>query len=93
VRTLLDEQIIQSSLPDGWEYDRMKNVIRKDFVKNNFLDAVSFINKIAAIAERTDHHPDILLHHYKNILITYATHSAGGVTQMDIDAAREVNDL
>ena len=72
---------------NGWEYAAEHKAIHKTYTRTNFLDAVAFIQKAAVVAEEQDHHPDILLHKYKNLTFTLSTHSAGGVTQNDIDLA------
>jgi 4a-hydroxytetrahydrobiopterin dehydratase len=75
-----------ANLP-GWEYDPKTCSITKTFTRKNFLAAASFIQKAAEIAESQDHHPDVFLHKYKQLTFTLSTHSAGGVTQNDIDLA------
>ena len=77
----------------GWEYAAEHKAIRKTYTRANFLDAAAFIQKAAEIAESQDHHPDILLHKYKNLTFTLSTHSAGGVTQNDIDLANAIDAL
>jgi 4a-hydroxytetrahydrobiopterin dehydratase len=63
----------------------MKEWVEKDgklsrgFTFDNFEQAVRFINAVAKVAEEANHHPDILLHDYKKVLITLTTHSEGGV--------------
>lgn len=86
------EQIAESlgSLP-GWSL--VDGHIEKSYQRKNFLDAVSFIQQIATIAESQDHHPDLLLHDYRNVRVMLSTHSAGGITQNDIDLARALENL
>jgi 4a-hydroxytetrahydrobiopterin dehydratase len=81
------------SLLSGWTLSAGKPQIEKTFVRSNFVDATGFIQKIAEIAERHDHHPDILLFDYKNVRVMLSTHSAGGVTQKDFDVAKEIDRL
>jgi 4a-hydroxytetrahydrobiopterin dehydratase len=76
---------------EGWTQD--KESITKTFVRKNFLDAVAMVQQIAGIAEHMDHHPDILLSDYKNLKVMLTTHSAGGITQNDIDLARAIEQL
>lgn len=76
---------------DGWEYVRELSSIRKTYTRANFLDAAAFIQKAAEIAEAQDHHPDVFLHKYKQLTFTLSTHSAGGVTQNDIDLANALD--
>ena len=55
-----------------------------------FLDAVRLIDLVAADAERMDHHPDIDLR-WRRVVFTLSTHSAGGVTQLDIELAHRIS--
>src|SRR6185295_2562016 len=83
--TLLDEAKIREGLSglSGWE--RVGNEIRKKFQFKNFAEALSFVNRVGVLAESMDHHPDILVHDYKFVLLTLTTHSAKGLTRMDFD--------
>ena len=69
------------------------NSIVENFSFKNFVEAVDFVNKVAALAERANHHPDILIHGYKNVQITLSTHSEGGVTEKDHALARQIDTL
>ncbi len=77
----------------GWSYDKEHKNIERPFVRKNFLDAAAFIQQIANVAEKHDHHPDILLSDYKNVKVMLSTHSAGGITPMDFKMARAVDKL
>jgi 4a-hydroxytetrahydrobiopterin dehydratase len=54
-----------------------------------FADAVTLVTDVAATAEEMDHHPDVDLR-YRDVTFTLATHSAGGVTELDVDLARRI---
>lgn len=72
-----------SRLP-GWS---LKNqAIEKVYTATSFPDAVALLTRIAFDAEAADHHPDLLLE-YRRLTVRYWTHTAGGVTQKDIDGA------
>lgn len=73
---------------DGWTPDG--NAIRKEFVFQDFPEAVLFVSALVPGAEDADHHPDIEIH-YKRVIVSYSTHSAGGVTEKDIDGAAMAN--
>ena len=84
---LTDEEIRKTvEKLNGWEYQEKS--ISKEFVKQDFASALSFVNKVGEEAERMDHHPDILLHSYKKVRITLSTHSEGGVTDKDFALAK-----
>ena len=57
-----------------------------------FRDAVAAIVAIADVAEEMDHHPDIDLR-WRTLRIAVVTHSAGGVTELDLELARRVDAL
>lgn len=57
-----------------------------------FLRAIEFINAVAHLAERQDHHPDIDLR-YREVTLRYWTHVAGGVTPLDFHGAKEAEAL
>lgn len=90
---LADSTLINSRLKEleGWEYSNES--ISKVFKFADFSGAVAFIVKIAAEAEKMDHHPDILLFNYNNLKITLSTHSKGGVTENDFELAGKINNL
>lgn len=71
----------------GWEYQG--GAIRKLFRVKEFMDGIEFVNRVAAIAEAADHHPDIAIN-YTRVTFSCTTHSEGGVTQKDIDLASKI---
>jgi 4a-hydroxytetrahydrobiopterin dehydratase len=74
------------SLP-GWE--RQGNLLSRQFDRHTFRSAVAFVNTLADIAERADHHPDIDIR-YNKVRVSLSTHDAGGITALDIAMARQV---
>ena len=90
--SLLTAQEISERLEtlDGWEV--MENEITKSFKLKNFIESIGFINKIAILSEKADHHPDILIL-YNKVKITLSTHSEGGLTTKDFDLASEIENL
>ncbi len=67
------------------------NSITKNYVFPNFKEAISFVNKIAEIAEEKNHHPDLKIFNYRNVTVNLTTHSAGGVTQKDLEMAHLID--
>ena len=78
-----------ATLP-GWELKG--NAIQRQFTITSFADAVALLTRLAFEAEAADHHPDFILE-YRRLTVRFWTHTAGGVTQKDVDAARVVNRL
>lgn len=74
----------------GWTADG--DVIKRRFKFENFAQALEFVNKIGALAEEADHHPDITFGWgYAEIATT--THDRDGITDFDLDLARKIESL
>jgi 4a-hydroxytetrahydrobiopterin dehydratase len=74
----------------GWQLDDgrlTRTVTRKDF-----RDALLFVNAVGFLAERANHHPDVLIS-WNAVTLTLISHSAGGLTGNDFSLARQLNDL
>ena len=91
--TLSDEERAAAlgELP-GWRYDAAEGAIRRDFVFADFGEAFAFMTRAAIAAEKADHHPD-WSNSWNKVDIALSTHSAGGLTQLDIDLARRIDAL
>ena len=66
--------------------------LKKRFNFSNFAEALDFVNRAGAIAEKLDHHPDITFGWgYAEIALT--THDAGGLTHNDFDLAKAIEGI
>lgn len=89
----MDEKLSLSEIGDalktlaGWQFQEDK--LAKQFEFSSFPHAVSFVVKVAFLAEAADHHPDILIH-YRRVEFLLWTHTAGGVTSKDLALARQI---
>ena len=72
----------------GWSRDG--KVISKSFHFEDFAAAMAFVNAVAAVAERANHHPDIALHDYKDVTLRLWTHHDGGVSTHDLALAAAI---
>ena len=77
----------------GWTLTPDKKAITLSLKMNDFLAGVDLIKRIAEIAEKADHHPDIHLTGYRTLKIDLSTHDAGGLTPKDFSLASQINDL
>ena len=69
------------------------NQLKKTFTFKNFIDAFSFMNRVALVAEKMDHHPN-WSNVYNKVEINLCTHSAGNVvTEKDRKLAERINKL
>jgi 4a-hydroxytetrahydrobiopterin dehydratase len=93
METLSDSEIDAQlgSLGPAWHRERDSIVAELECA--DFAAAVALVNRIAAEAERANHHPDILIHDYRQLRITLSTHAAGGLTQHDFALASAIDAL
>ncbi|NEP78388.1 MAG: 4a-hydroxytetrahydrobiopterin dehydratase [Okeania sp. SIO3C4] len=90
-KLLSSEEISQrvSQLSD-WKLEGNKLQCVKIF--KNFVEAISFVNKLVAPAEASQHHPDIEIS-YNKVIINLTTHDSGGLTEKDFSMAKEISAL
>jgi len=74
----------------GWESSDHR--ITKTFPFANYYETMAFVNAVAYIAHRQDHHPDLSVH-YNRAVVAYSTHDAGGVTLNDCICAAKIEAL
>ncbi|HSN73502.1 MAG TPA: 4a-hydroxytetrahydrobiopterin dehydratase [Anaerolineae bacterium] len=87
---LLTENEIEQELPALTGWSLTDNAITRTFTLPSFPAALAFASAVGHLAERADHHPDILIQ-YRKVALTLSTHSAGGLTEQDFDLATEIN--
>jgi len=78
--------------PD-WSRDKEHSAIYRAFKFNNFYETMAFVNALAYIAHREDHHPDVLEVGYKQCRVRYTTHSVGGLSLNDFICAAKIDRL
>ncbi|WP_059017239.1 4a-hydroxytetrahydrobiopterin dehydratase [Mycobacterium sp. M26] len=88
---LTDEQVDAAAAElDGWE--RKDGALRRSVTFGSFLDGIEGVRRVADLAERRDHHPDIDIR-WRTVTFALVTHSEGGITDKDVELAREINGL
>lgn len=75
---------------EGWKYDAGNAALHKSFKFKDHITAMGFLTKVAMAAEAMDHHPDVHMV-YNTVDLTLSTHSAGGVTNLDIELAQKAD--
>ena len=78
----LSKLINQEAL--DWKIIEDGKKIKKTFKFRSFIEAFSFMSKIAIYAEKKDHHPE-WSNVYNKVEICLTTHDAGGITEKDVD--------
>ncbi len=79
-------------LPEGWASVEGRDAIFKSFQFKNFNAAFGFMARVALAAEKMDHHPE-WFNVYGRVDVTLTTHSTGGVSELDIKLAQQMNAL
>ena len=93
----LDETAVIAGLKtlQGWRLasdDEQRPAIEKDYPFTSFNVAFAFLGRVALIAERANHHPE-LLNRYRRVLVRWTSHSQGGVTAVDLELAATCDKL
>ena len=92
-RELITDEALAAAmetLDNDWSAE--ENKLRRHFKFDNFADALDLVNRVGALAEEADHHPDICFGWgYANLELT--THDRNGITDVDIALARRIDSL
>jgi 4a-hydroxytetrahydrobiopterin dehydratase len=88
----LSEPEIERSLSGLSGWTRSGDSLVRAFALPSFPAALVFASAVGHLAERADHHPDILIQ-YNKVTLKLSTHSAGGLTDKDFELAQEINGI
>ncbi len=91
-RALLSDDEIAARLREVPSWSRAGNAIERSWTFHDFSEALAFINKVGALAEAMNHHPDIA-NSWATVRLTLTTHDKGGLTTLDFDLAKKINGL
>jgi len=88
---LTEKQVVaRLKAAKGWE--RIGDEIRRTFVHEDFVRAMGFVQSVALLAEKMNHHPGIDIR-WNKVILALSTHSAGGLTEKDFALAKQINAL
>ena len=76
------KKFINEQTKNGWEYDEENDSIFKKFEFKNFIDAFSWMTKVALFAEKINHHPE-WFNVYKTVEVTLKTHDLNSLSDLD----------
>lgn len=76
--------------PPGWE--EVDGTLHRELTFADFAEAFAFMTRVAAEAERLDHHPD-WSNSWNTVSISLTSHDAGGLTSRDVRLAEAINTL
>ncbi len=89
---LLTESEITAALDSLSAWSRTGEAITRTVEAPTFLAGIDLVQRVAEAAETANHHPDIDIR-WRKVTFTLSTHSAGGLTALDVALAREIDRL
>lgn len=89
---LLNDADVKLALRQAAAWRKRGRVIRRTFEFADFKAAMQFVNRVAKLAERAGHHPDIDIR-WNQVTLTLSTHSEGGLTAKDFSLAGRIDAL
>lgn len=75
----------------GWRIEGKS--ISKELAFRDFRQTMRFVNKVADLAEKEGHHPDIYLHSWNKLKLSLSTHAIGGLSINDFILASKINNV
>ena len=90
MRRKLSLKAIEDKLQTLEDWEVEDGQLKKEFLVDDFVEALHFVNKVGELAEEADHHPDIMIK-YNRVTFYLATHDAGGITEMDFQLAEQID--
>ena len=91
-RKLLTDAEIAARLAEVPKWTRIGSAITRSWEFEDFPEALAFINKVGALAEAMNHHPDIV-NSWNKVTLTLTTHDRGGLTELDFELAKKIDAL
>ena len=81
---------LKKFLENGWQLDETRDAITKEFQFKNFIEAFSWMTKIAFWAEKMNHHPE-WFNVYRNVKVVLTTHDVKGLSSLDLELASKMD--
>tara|TARA_Y100001970_G_scaffold200773_1_gene244242 strand:- start:14256 stop:14546 length:291 start_codon:yes stop_codon:yes gene_type:complete len=89
---LLTDEELKELGPKIPQWDISEKHIKRDFIFKDFIEAFSFITRVALLCEKYNHHPN-WENVYSKVTIRLTTHDIGGISNLDQLMASEINNL
>ncbi len=84
-----EEESLALQIP-SWSLEAKE--LKREFRFKDFRQAMDFVNKVAEVADKQDHHPDILIS-YNKVQLILSTHKIGGLSMNDFIVAAKIDQL
>lgn len=86
------ENELKTQIPDWLLLRDGTHKLRRQFKFKTFMDAITFVNKVAKIADEEGHHPDIYIY-YNKVQLDLFTHAVGGLHDNDFIMASKIDKI
>ena len=87
-----ETQVLLHTLPLGWILVENGQAMRKSFKFDDYYRTMAFVNALAFVAHREDHHPDLSVH-FNRVEVRFSTHDVGGLSTNDFICAAKAEQL
>jgi 4a-hydroxytetrahydrobiopterin dehydratase len=88
----LSEAEILERLPKAKDWERHGDMLVRTWQFPSFRRAIEFVNHVAALIEKHNHHPDLIVR-FRTVRIEMSTHDVGGLSQEDFALIAEINEI
>ncbi|MFB6216535.1 MAG: 4a-hydroxytetrahydrobiopterin dehydratase, partial [Candidatus Aenigmatarchaeota archaeon] len=76
---------------EGWELDSGR--LRKKLEFEDFNEALQLVNEVGSLADKINHHPDMTLQNYNEVIVETTTHSEESITEKDFRLLEGIEDI
>ncbi|HSK16263.1 MAG TPA: 4a-hydroxytetrahydrobiopterin dehydratase [Gaiellaceae bacterium] len=76
--------------PEGW--NEVRGALQRGYRFRDFAEAIAFVNRLAAVAEKANHHPDIAIS-WNAVTVRWWTHVKRAITETDVELARRTDEV
>jgi 4a-hydroxytetrahydrobiopterin dehydratase len=90
MKTALTGSEIDRVLRENPDWKLHEGKLVREWTFSDFIEAMAFVNRVAALAEDAGHHPDIDIR-YNRVLLGLVSHEAGGITERDAAMANRIS--
>lgn len=81
---------LKAFFENGWKLDERRDAITKEFQFTNFIEAFSWMTKVAFWAEKINHHPE-WFNVYRTVSVVLTTHDVKGLSNLDLELAEKMD--
>ncbi len=90
--TKLSNTDLEMKLQTLTTWQLQDNKLHKTYTFKNFIEAFGFMARAALMIEKMNHHPE-WSNTYKQVTVNLSTHDVGGISELDIELAKKLDDL